>query len=373
MSPTTGVAGEGEKNIFYYILQNDVNGVKTLLPSIRGDIFDEHGMTPLQHAAYKGNVEISQMLLDQGADVNSGHHKDGYSALHFAALSGNAELCQLFLSAGAKTHVTNSVGRTAAQIAAFVGNHKCVAVINNFVPKSEVDYYTVPQGLETEPKLPPRFATPLHKFVIQVNIHPIRIALNLQPTLIEDLEKVKRVLELMSDKEMRRNAETNEVMAFKLHFLSYIVGEVSKCRQPEKQSDPIELFARKILRSGRGKDYLERLIRDCVREFPHRECAIFRQMVTVLAKGTDSTPALSVVSSAILGQRGFTDSENIVKCATCSEENASKKCSKCRQVQYCDRECQRLHWFIHKKECERTSTNSQANSSVTPKEEAEVK
>ena len=50
----------------------------------------------------------------------------------------------------------------------FTGNHKCVAVINNFVPKSEVDYYTVPQGLETEPKLPPRFATPLHRFVIQV-------------------------------------------------------------------------------------------------------------------------------------------------------------------------------------------------------------
>lgn len=50
----------------------------------------------------------------------------------------------------------------------FVGNHKCVAVINNFVPKSEVDYYTVPQGLETESKLPPRFATTLHKFVIQV-------------------------------------------------------------------------------------------------------------------------------------------------------------------------------------------------------------
>lgn len=53
-------------------------------------------------------------------------------------------------------------------------------------------------------------------------------------------------------------------------------------RQPEKQSDPIELFARKILRSGRGKDYLERLIKDCVREFPHRECTIFRQVMHLL-------------------------------------------------------------------------------------------
>jgi ankyrin repeat protein len=29
------------------------------------DIYDENGMTPLQHAAYKGNKEIVQMLLDQ--------------------------------------------------------------------------------------------------------------------------------------------------------------------------------------------------------------------------------------------------------------------------------------------------------------------
>lgn len=68
MSPTMAGAEEGEKNIFYYISENDVNGVKSLLPSTRGDIFDEHGMTPLQHAAYKGNIEISQMLLDQVND-----------------------------------------------------------------------------------------------------------------------------------------------------------------------------------------------------------------------------------------------------------------------------------------------------------------
>jgi ankyrin repeat protein len=59
--------------------------------------------------------------LFQGADVNSGKHEYGYTALHFAALSGNAELCHLLLMAGAKSQTTNSVGRTASQMAAFVG------------------------------------------------------------------------------------------------------------------------------------------------------------------------------------------------------------------------------------------------------------
>jgi hypothetical protein len=49
------------------------------------------------------------------------------------------------------------------------GNHVCVAIINNYIPKSDVDYYTIPQGLETEPKLPPTLAAPLHKFIMQVS------------------------------------------------------------------------------------------------------------------------------------------------------------------------------------------------------------
>ena len=32
--------------------------------------------------------------------------------------------------------------RTAAAMAAFVGNHHCVSVINNHVPKDHVLYYT---------------------------------------------------------------------------------------------------------------------------------------------------------------------------------------------------------------------------------------
>jgi len=59
--------------------------------------------------------------LWQGADVNSGKHKYLYTALHFAALSGNPVVCSLLLAAGAKSELTNTVGRTASQMGAFVG------------------------------------------------------------------------------------------------------------------------------------------------------------------------------------------------------------------------------------------------------------
>lgn len=56
-----------QKDIFDKITKNDVGGLKFLLSQLTGtvDFVDENGMTPLQHACYKGNVESVQMLLDQ--------------------------------------------------------------------------------------------------------------------------------------------------------------------------------------------------------------------------------------------------------------------------------------------------------------------
>jgi hypothetical protein len=48
------------------------------------------------------------------------------------------------------------------------GNHTVVSIINNFIPRSEIEQYTVAPNDQTEPKLPPAAAPALHKFVMQV-------------------------------------------------------------------------------------------------------------------------------------------------------------------------------------------------------------
>lgn len=67
MAPANDDMSDVEKDIFAKIANNDVNGLKNILvqQKIEVDIYDENGMTPLQHAAYKGNKEIVQMLLDR--------------------------------------------------------------------------------------------------------------------------------------------------------------------------------------------------------------------------------------------------------------------------------------------------------------------
>ncbi|CAH0555427.1 unnamed protein product [Brassicogethes aeneus] len=369
------VLSDEELKIFKAIEKNDCVLLKTLLTDQKNvNIVDENSMTPLQHAAYKGNAEIVQMLLDQGANVNLCEHQHKYTALHFAGLSGNVDCCIYLLLAGAKSDVTNSVGRTPSQMAAFVGHHNCVATINNYVPKENVDIFTIAtDGKDTE--LPAFIADSFHKFIMQVNIHPVKVVLNIHNYvgLGEHLPECKKVLELMCEKEMKKGAENNETMAFKFHYLSYVVGEIIKIKQKqttnktddEKKLDITELFTRKILKPGRQGvlEFMEGFIKDCVREFPFRESNLFRQIVASLT-GDNPAGALNVLSAAINGQRGFID--NASMCSTCGEEKAPKKCSKCKVVQYCDRNCQRLHWHWHKKACAKLAQNPEYLDKTTP-------
>lgn len=213
-------------------------------------------------------------------------------------------------------------------MAAFVGNHAAVATINNFIPKTDVEYYTQLQGQQTEPYLPVYLLDSFHTFVIQSNMHPVRIALNLQKcgTFSQHLKQLRKVLELMTEREMQRRNDVNEIAAFKYHYLGWIIGEIIKCRDhfslrkesdggatgEPKTVDYTELFAKRVLKENKNGqlDYVESTVRECVREFPFRECTIFRQIVTQLA-AKDPSPALDIVRASINGQRGFAVSSNL--------------------------------------------------------------
>lgn len=43
--------------------------------------------------------------------------------------------------------------------------------------------------------------------------------------------------------------------------------------------------------------------------------------------------------------------KNITSCASCNKANSTQRCSKCKEVYYCGRDCQQKHWAIHKTHC----------------------
>lgn len=64
--------------------------------------------------------------------------------------------------------------------------------------------------------------------------------------------------------------------------------------------------------------------------------------------------------------------DDITYCGTCGEEKPEKKCSKCKAVRYCDRDCQRLHWFAHKKTCKPCDGKSDTDSKENAKKEIDA-
>ena len=346
-----------EENLMKAITDSSSAEVEALMRTgkLNLNFTDENGMTPLENACYKGRHDIAKLLIERGADVNSKKHLHGYTALMFAALGGHVSVVSLLLEHGADAAAKNSVNRTAAQMAAFVGQHKAVTVINNFVPREEVECFTKAAGLEKEPKLPPHLLNPLLTFIRRINVNPVRVAMHLTDSevLLEQNQKVVRVLETLCEREMGKE-DSNEPLAMKYHHLSFLTKHIVNAYEKSADEETKLQTLCKVWLKGDENGFpvtLENLLRQSIKEFPFRDSSIFLQLVKTLYNvpvGSEPS-AITILAKSINGQKGF--DEDAPVCSTCGECAPSKKCSQCKSVQYCDQNCQKMHWFTHKKIC----------------------
>jgi glucan biosynthesis protein C len=70
------------------------------------------GNSPLTNAATFGRIEVAQVLLRQGADVNA-RNNEGSTPLHAAAFFCHTEVVEMLLEHGADTSLRNNAGATA--------------------------------------------------------------------------------------------------------------------------------------------------------------------------------------------------------------------------------------------------------------------
>ncbi|XP_047736035.1 ankyrin repeat and MYND domain-containing protein 2 isoform X4 [Hyalella azteca] len=375
---------ENAPKLIKLVIANDVNGAENLL--IRGEATvhdtDSTGMTGLMHAAYKGFTDMCKMLIKQGSDVNADSHSHSYYPLHFAALSSSLDTVQLLLEHGAKTYKTNSLGRTAAQMAGFVGQSSCVALINNHVDRSELRRYTHPESELQTTRLDPEAEQPLYDLMVQLNLHPVYLTLRVckSPVLLKHLKAAAAVLDHLSVTETKRSNNVNEVLSLKFHYLGYLLkhlaSKVEEANKDQSSTDfpqaaevpPCLEGAMKQWLRCRARDgaevVLELWVRDAVKAFHCLEMPLFLQVARNMAG--QEVQALAVLSGAINGQRVF--AEDRASCASCGDTKDTKHCAKCRTVQYCDKYCQKLHWSTHKKSCDKISKNLAISSEKLDKE-----
>jgi len=83
----------------------------------------ENGMTALHVAAIFGHIEIVELLIANGADVNATDNKFGATSLYGAAGAGQKDIAELLISNGAIVNAKIPRGDTALH-AAIMGGHK---------------------------------------------------------------------------------------------------------------------------------------------------------------------------------------------------------------------------------------------------------
>lgn len=89
---------------------------------------DRSGDTPLCHAARKGHLAVSQLLLEIGAAA-SGAGSQGYTPLHYSATNGYGSLSQLLLENGAEIDAVDEKGRTPLFFAVKYGRSEVAALL----------------------------------------------------------------------------------------------------------------------------------------------------------------------------------------------------------------------------------------------------
>ena len=114
------------------------NKETVLLLLERGAKLDEGAAdnTPLFIAAGEGDLELTQLLIDKGADVNYRMDSMAFTALHRAAASGSVEVTELLLKHGAKPNVTNRLGDTPLSVATKKGFDEVAALLRQHGAKA---------------------------------------------------------------------------------------------------------------------------------------------------------------------------------------------------------------------------------------------
>ena len=93
-----------------------------------GGFNDKPSESDLMAAAKNGDLEIIEMHLREGADINAVNKERG-TALNIAAMAGRAEAVALLLERGADPNVRNGDGGTPLISAAFLGHSEVVEIL----------------------------------------------------------------------------------------------------------------------------------------------------------------------------------------------------------------------------------------------------
>lgn len=117
-----------EQPVIMWAIQNEAWGVYDLLVSHRAfdpNVVNAHDETPLMYLAIMGETQRANDLITKGAQVN----RLGWTALHYAASKKQVDMAEMLINQGALVNAASADGTTALMMAARSGSSKMVNVL----------------------------------------------------------------------------------------------------------------------------------------------------------------------------------------------------------------------------------------------------
>ena len=128
--PVNGLNARGDTLLTVAAYAGQTDAVKLILkqPKCEVDTKNKMGLTALAAAAFKGHVEIAELLVKAKADVNA-QNGSKQTALMFAALTGRTKMVEFLLKAGADAAIADKSGNTALSLAKTQGATDAVKLL----------------------------------------------------------------------------------------------------------------------------------------------------------------------------------------------------------------------------------------------------
>ena len=93
-------------------------------------------LTPLQQAAWNNHLDCAQLLIERGADINADYGKQGWTPLMYALDElASPDIARLLIEHGANVNIENQ-GETALEVAAMYGADDLVQLLKQFGAKA---------------------------------------------------------------------------------------------------------------------------------------------------------------------------------------------------------------------------------------------
>jgi ankyrin repeat protein len=118
-APIANAVMNGDRDAVRLLLKEKAN-----VNAAQGD-----GMTALHWAAFRDDLEIGQLLVQNGANVKAATRNGALTPIFMAAKNGSPRMLELLLKGGADANTADVNGTTVLMIAATAGNPEAVQVL----------------------------------------------------------------------------------------------------------------------------------------------------------------------------------------------------------------------------------------------------